>query len=102
MKTTILSLGVCVALAILSRAEDRIWTPSDGQTAELKASSSMTDANAREKKMLWPQPKLSKVERFKSKFDHGANGIPFVVACELQGKVLAQTQTLAKLKTLIQ
>lgn len=75
MKITTLSPGVCIALTNLSHAEHRIRTRTDGRTAKL--------------------------ESFKSRFDHGVNGIPCVVACELQGKVLAQTQTLAQLKTLL-
>ena len=56
---------------------------------------------AREKKMPWPQLKIAKAERFKAKFDHGVTGIPCVVACDLQGKVLAKGQSLEQLKTLI-
>jgi nucleoredoxin len=56
---------------------------------------------AREKKMPWPQLKIAKAERFKAKFDHGVTGIPCVVACDLEGKVLAKGQSLDQIKTLI-
>ena len=43
---------------------------------------------AKEYKMSWPQLKHSKVEDFEKKFAHGVNGIPAVVICDLQGKIV--------------
>jgi len=41
-----------------------------------------------EKKMPWPQLKLSKVEKFKKEFKHPGTGIPNLVLCDLEGKLI--------------
>lgn len=41
-----------------------------------------------EKKMTWPQLKLSKVERFKKEFKHPGRGIPNLVLTDTQGKII--------------
>lgn len=41
-----------------------------------------------EKKMEWPQLKLSKVERFKKEFKHPGGGIPNLVLTDTEGKLL--------------
>jgi thiol-disulfide isomerase/thioredoxin len=41
-----------------------------------------------EKKMPWPQLKLSKVEKFKREFKHPGTGIPNLVLCDLEGKLI--------------
>lgn len=41
-----------------------------------------------EKKMPWPQLKLSKVEKFKREFKHPGTGIPNLVLCDLEGKLV--------------
>ncbi len=43
---------------------------------------------AEEKKMPWPQLKLSKVAKFKQEFAHPGSGIPNLVLTDLQGEVL--------------
>lgn len=42
-----------------------------------------------DKKMEWPHLKLSKVERFKKKFQHPGSGIPNLVLTDLEGNLLA-------------
>jgi nucleoredoxin len=43
---------------------------------------------AAEKKMPWPQLKLSKAKEFKDKFNHEVRGIPSVMVCDIDGKLL--------------
>jgi thiol-disulfide isomerase/thioredoxin len=43
---------------------------------------------AAEKKMPWPQLKLSKVQRFKKEFQHPGRGIPNLVLTDTEGKLL--------------
>lgn len=43
---------------------------------------------AKNKKMQWPHLKLSKVESFKSKFEHPGGGIPNLVLTDLEGNLL--------------
>jgi nucleoredoxin len=43
---------------------------------------------AAKKKMPWPQLKMRKVQDFKKSFEHGVRGIPSVMVCELDGKLL--------------
>jgi nucleoredoxin len=40
------------------------------------------------KKMPWPQLKLKKSQDFKEKFQHGVRGIPAVIVCDLEGKII--------------
>jgi nucleoredoxin len=40
------------------------------------------------KKMPWPQLKLKKAQDFKDKFQHGVRGIPAVIVCDLEGKII--------------
>lgn len=54
-----------------------------------------------EANMPWPQLKLSAVRDFGSKFDHGVTGIPAVVVCDLEGKIVKKTRDLAELETLL-
>jgi len=46
------------------------------------------EAYASDKDMPWPQLEHDKVPGFKKKFDHGVSGIPSLIVCELNGKVL--------------
>jgi len=41
-----------------------------------------------EKKMNWPQLKLSKVEKFKKEFKHPGGGIPNLVLTDLEGNII--------------
>lgn len=43
---------------------------------------------AASKKMPWPQLKLKKADDFKKKFQHGVRGIPSVIVCDLEGKIV--------------
>ena len=54
-----------------------------------------------DKKMPWPILKLKDAESFKKKFDHGVNGIPSVIVCELDGKNLGNHEDLVSLEELI-
>lgn len=54
-----------------------------------------------DKKMPWPILKLKDAESFKKKFDHGVNGIPSVIVCELDGKNLGNYRDLVSLEELI-
>jgi thiol-disulfide isomerase/thioredoxin len=40
------------------------------------------------KKMPWPQLKLKKTDDFKKQFKHGVKGIPSVIVCDLEGKIV--------------
>ncbi len=42
-----------------------------------------------DKKMPWPQLKHSEAVSFKQKFNHGVLGIPSVIVCDLQGKIIS-------------
>jgi len=57
---------------------------------------------AKDKKMPWPQLKQSKAASFKKSFDHGVNGIPSVIVCDLEGKIVsANGRNLAELEKLV-
>ena len=57
---------------------------------------------AKEKKMPWPQLKQSKVAAFEKKFDHGVTGIPSVIVCDLEGKIVSTNgRNLAELEKLV-
>ncbi len=45
-------------------------------------------AYASDKKMPWPQLKFNKVKDLKKQFNHGVSGIPSLIVCDLDGKVL--------------
>lgn len=54
------------------------------------------------KKMPWPQLKQSKAKSFKGKFDHGVRGIPSVIVCDLEGKIIsANGRNLDELEKLV-
>ena len=57
---------------------------------------------AKDKKMPWPQLKQSKVASFKEKFAHGVAGIPSVIVCDLEGKIVsANGRNLAELEKIV-
>jgi nucleoredoxin len=57
---------------------------------------------AAKKKMPWPQLKLSKVASFEKSFDHGVRGIPAVIVCDLEGKIVsANGRNLDELEKLV-
>lgn len=56
---------------------------------------------AKEKKMPWPQLKLSKIDAFSGKFDHEVSGIPAVIVCDLKGTVLSRTRDLDEVKKIL-
>jgi nucleoredoxin len=43
---------------------------------------------AKNKKMPWPHLELRRVEKFRKEFNHGVTGIPSVIVCETDGKML--------------
>ena len=54
------------------------------------------------KKMPWPQLKQSKADSFKEKFPHGVRGIPSVIVCDLEGKIVsANGRDLAELEKIV-
>lgn len=55
----------------------------------------------KDKKMPWPALKLSAVGGFEKKFDHGVRGIPSVVVCDLEGKIVVKTNGTAELEKLL-
>jgi len=57
---------------------------------------------ATDKKMPWPQLKQSKADFFKKKFSHGVSGIPSVIVCDLEGKIVSRDgRNLAELEKLV-
>lgn len=57
---------------------------------------------AMDKKMPWPQLKQSKAGSFKKNFNHGVSGIPAVIVCDLEGKIVsANGRNLAELEKLV-
>lgn len=57
---------------------------------------------AKAKKMPWPQLKQSKVATFEKKFVHGVTGIPSVIVCDLEGKIVsANGRNLAELEKIV-
>lgn len=46
------------------------------------------ESYAAKNKMPWPQLKFSKLTTFKTKFNHGVRGIPSVIVCDLEGKIV--------------
>lgn len=53
------------------------------------------------KKMAWPLLKLNKADDFKKKFNHGVSGIPSVITCSLDGKIVSRTESIAELVNLM-
>lgn len=43
---------------------------------------------AKKNKMPWPQLKLDQKGAFNTKFNHGVRGIPSVIVCDLEGKIV--------------
>lgn len=56
---------------------------------------------AREKKMPWPQLKMSRVAKFEKQFDHKVNGIPSVITCDLDGNIVSRSESIAQLTKLV-
>jgi nucleoredoxin len=68
---------------------------SDGEESDM-------EGYAKDKKMPWPQLKHSKAKSFKSKFDHGVRGIPAVIVCDLEGKIVSSNgRNLAELEKIV-
>jgi|688.fasta_scaffold34487_4 nucleoredoxin len=53
------------------------------------------------KKMEWPHLKMSRVEKFEKEFNHGVSGIPSVITCDLEGKIVSRTESIAELEKLV-
>lgn len=68
---------------------------SDGEEGDM-------EDYAASKKMPWPQLKLKKADDFKKQFKHGVSGIPSVIVCDLEGKIVtANGRDLNALGTLL-
>jgi hypothetical protein len=60
------------------------------------------ESYAAKNKMPWPQLKFSKLTTFKTKFNHGVRGIPSVIVCDLEGKIITSNgRDLAALEQLV-
>jgi thiol-disulfide isomerase/thioredoxin len=46
------------------------------------------ESYAAKNKMPWPQLKFDQRSAFKTKFNHGVRGIPSVIVCDLEGKIV--------------
>lgn len=74
---------------------------------EIVLISSDREANAMEEyakknKMPWPQLKFDQKNAFKTKFNHGVRGIPSVIVCDLEGKIITSNgRDLAALEQLV-
>jgi nucleoredoxin len=58
-------------------------------------------AYAKDKKMPWPHVDFSKVEKVEEKLGHDVRGIPTIVVCGLDGKVVSRTESFAELTKLV-
>lgn len=56
---------------------------------------------AKDKKMPWPQLRFSKVNDFRSTFNHGVSGIPAIVVCDLEGNIVSRGNDLNALSKLL-
>jgi len=96
MKTAFQLLLACL-LTATAPAEFKVWTRTDGKTADhdfeviLITSDNdekAMDGYAAEMKMPWPQLKLAKTAKFKQEFHHPGGGIPNLVLTDLQGDLI--------------
>ena len=46
------------------------------------------EAYAKKNRMPWPQIEFSQVATFKGQYNHGVRGIPSVIVCDLEGKIV--------------
>ncbi|MFN4943565.1 MAG: thioredoxin-like domain-containing protein [Akkermansiaceae bacterium] len=46
------------------------------------------EAYAKKNQMPWPQIEFSQVATFKGQYNHGVRGIPSVIVCDLEGKIV--------------
>lgn len=56
---------------------------------------------AADKKMPWPLLQLGDVGKFEKKFNHGVKGIPSVITCDLEGKIVSRSEDPNELKKLV-
>lgn len=56
---------------------------------------------AKDKKMPWPHADFSDAQKIKKELNHGVRGIPSVIVCDLDGKVVANTRSIAELEKLV-
>lgn len=59
------------------------------------------EAYAVKKHMPWPQLKMKAVPKFEAVAQHGVSGIPTVVVCDLEGKIITKTQSIPELEKLV-
>ena len=55
----------------------------------------------KEKKMPWPALKFSAIQDFRGNFQHPVDGIPLVVVCDLEGKIVGNTRDIGELENLL-
>lgn len=53
------------------------------------------------KQMPWQQLKIKSVSKFEALAKHNVTGIPSVVVCDLEGKVITKTQSIPELEMLV-
>jgi hypothetical protein len=54
-----------------------------------------------QRQMEWPHLKMSRVKKFEKEFNHGVSGIPSVITCDLEGKIVSRTESIAELEKLV-
>lgn len=59
------------------------------------------EAYMKSKKMPWPALKFSQVKTFEKEFDHGVQGIPSVIICDLEGKIVSREESTIALEKLL-
>jgi nucleoredoxin len=59
------------------------------------------ESYAKSKKMSWPHLRLQAVKGFKKAFDHGVTGIPSVITCSLDGKIVSREESIPELEKLL-
>lgn len=59
------------------------------------------ESYAKDKKMPWPQLKMSRVEKFGKQFNHQVSGIPSVITCDLDGNIVSRSESIKELAKLV-
>jgi len=52
-------------------------------------------------KMPWPLVDFSKARGVRTKLDHGVSGIPSVIVCDLEGKIISRDRNIANLERIL-
>ena len=56
---------------------------------------------ARDAKMPWPHIKFSDARDIRAKLGHGVTGIPSVIVCDLEGKVVSRNRSIENLRSIL-